>query len=332
MTGRSTFRQAKPVSRWARLVCCLGQVALLACGWLATPVAHAADGIGGVISYSGQLTGPIRVTASAGAPVPNRVLSLDGSSYVEIPNSTAYQPQQFTLALWCKPGAIANKRLLSNIKGYTPGGITFAARTDTGRFWFAISGSNSEDQIDAIAPYSVGTWYHLAGTYDGATLRFYVNGVLQGTRAYSGTVGSPHPLLFGAMRDAGGSIIEQFIGSIDEIQIWNRALNQSEIQNVKARALLPSEPNLVAYWSFNGTNFVDNTTNANNGTGIGAATTIQADIPSAILGTESQSIGSAIIAGPGAIARASKARWSIPSRCGPGCAGGRRWCSMKSIP
>jgi hypothetical protein len=71
------------------------------------------------------------------------------------------------------------------------------------------------------------TWSHLATTYDGTTLRLYVNGVLAGSRAVAG------PLLTstGALRIGGNSVWgEYFAGRIDEVRLYNRALAVAEIQ------------------------------------------------------------------------------------------------------
>ncbi len=71
------------------------------------------------------------------------------------------------------------------------------------------------------------TWAYLAATYDGATLRFYVNGVQTASRAQTGNIAtSANPLQIG-----GDSIYGQyFAGMIDEVRIYNRALSAAEIQ------------------------------------------------------------------------------------------------------
>ena len=69
-------------------------------------------------------------------------------------------------------------------------------------------------------------WSHVAGTYDGSTLRVYVNGVEDGSLPATGPIPTNTiPLIFGA--DSGhGSL---FDGAIDEVTLYGRALSAQEI-------------------------------------------------------------------------------------------------------
>lgn len=70
------------------------------------------------------------------------------------------------------------------------------------------------------------TWNMITGSYDGSTLKFYINGQLVRTLAITGPVNySTDPLYFGTTGSAG----QNFKGNIDDIGIWNRALSASEI-------------------------------------------------------------------------------------------------------
>jgi Concanavalin A-like lectin/glucanases superfamily len=71
------------------------------------------------------------------------------------------------------------------------------------------------------------TWSHLAMTYNGATMRLYVNGVLVSSRAQTGnTVVSA-----GAVQIGGNTVWGEFFsGAIDEVRIYKRALSATEIQ------------------------------------------------------------------------------------------------------
>jgi hypothetical protein len=70
------------------------------------------------------------------------------------------------------------------------------------------------------------TWTHLAGTYDGTTVRLYVNGVQVGTKAFTGVISTST----GALRIGGNSLWGEFFqGQIDEVRIYNRALTAAEL-------------------------------------------------------------------------------------------------------
>jgi hypothetical protein len=83
------------------------------------------------------------------------------------------------------------------------------------------------------------TWTHLAGTYDGATLRLYVNGVQVAILAWTGTIAtSANPLQIG-----GDSIYGQYFqGQIDEVRIYNRALSASEVLADMATPVVTGSP------------------------------------------------------------------------------------------
>ena len=71
------------------------------------------------------------------------------------------------------------------------------------------------------------TWTFLAATYDGSTVRFFVNGTEVGTRSAGGSLLTTT----GALRFGGNSVWgEYFSGRLDEIRVYNRRLTATEIQ------------------------------------------------------------------------------------------------------
>jgi hypothetical protein len=77
------------------------------------------------------------------------------------------------------------------------------------------------------APLATGQWTHLAATYDGTTLRLYVNGVQVGSKAQTGNM----VVSTRALRIGGNGVWgEYFNGLIDDVRIYNRALSAAEIQ------------------------------------------------------------------------------------------------------
>ncbi|MGE5294131.1 MAG: LamG-like jellyroll fold domain-containing protein [Solirubrobacterales bacterium] len=69
-----------------------------------------------------------------------------------------------------------------------------------------------------------GEWAHIACSADGTTLRCYLDGVQTDSTAMGAITGSPTNLLIGS--DGWGS---DWIGGIDEVAIYNRALSAEEI-------------------------------------------------------------------------------------------------------
>ncbi len=66
----------------------------------------------------------------------------------------------------------------------------------------------------------------MAATYDGVTLRFFVNGLLVASRAQTGAItASSDALTIGGNAYSG----QNWSGLIDEVRIYNRALSATEI-------------------------------------------------------------------------------------------------------
>ena len=87
---------------------------------------------------------------------------------------------------------------------------------------------STDATILGTAALPVNTWTHLALTYDGAALRLYVNGVQVSAQAISGTIlTSTTPLQIGSDSLFG----QYFSGAIDEVRVYNIALNQTQVQS-----------------------------------------------------------------------------------------------------
>jgi Concanavalin A-like lectin/glucanases superfamily len=104
-------------------------------------------------------------------------------------------------------------------------------------FFFATSRSSPLYEVVSTSEIPLGQFSHIAGTWDGTTLRLYINGILnnQNTPGVS-PVPSGCPFYIGGMYnpvEANNSchyVGQFFNGLIDEIALYNRALSASEIQ------------------------------------------------------------------------------------------------------
>lgn len=78
--------------------------------------------------------------------------------------------------------------------------------------------------LEAARPL-VGQWHHCVYTYDGTTHRFFINGIETSKSAASTQHGTPDMLMFGNYPSGN----QYYAGAMDEIRIYNRALDQDEI-------------------------------------------------------------------------------------------------------
>jgi hypothetical protein len=98
-------------------------------------------------------------------------------------------------------------------------------------------------RLNAADPAPQRTWTHVAGTYDGATARLYVNGAPAtgptATQALTGTfMADTTPLIIGGNdNDASGVPTELFPGRVDEIMLYRRALSAAEVAELAAGVL-----------------------------------------------------------------------------------------------
>jgi Concanavalin A-like lectin/glucanases superfamily len=156
--------------------------------------------------------------------------SFDGvNDRIDIADSNALDLSVgMTLEAWVRPTALGWRTAI--LKERT-GGIAYAlyASTDNNR-------PSAEIQAETRAPSAIATndWTHLATTYDGVTLRLYVNSTQVASRAGSG----PITISSGALRIGGNAVWgEYFNGLIDEVRVYERALSAAEIAADKDRAV-----------------------------------------------------------------------------------------------
>ncbi|MBA2533357.1 MAG: LamG domain-containing protein [Nocardioidaceae bacterium] len=206
------------------------------------------DGV--VTDLAGSLDGQVvnadglRVRA-ASLPGYGYALKLRGQNhqFVDVPRSPVLDVDRYTLAAWVRYTGVENDltrgrwEVLEKAASYW-----MNVRTDghvrVGGFFGGCSGPGVWQYLDSTATVVVGRWTHLAATYNGATLRVYVDGLLAGSKAVTGrTCVSGEPLAVGAKNNPSKGLLEAFWdGRLDEVRIYDHALTASEVGQLAARS------------------------------------------------------------------------------------------------
>jgi hypothetical protein len=160
-------------------------------------------------------------------------LSFDGvDDWVTVADATDLDlTNGMTLSAWVRPSGAGSDWQTVVLKE-SPGFMVYAlyADTDTNRpSGHVVVGGDLD--VRGTTQLAAGAWAHLAATFDGATLRLYVNGGLVATRAVTGSMtASTAPLRIGGNATWG----EWFGGLVDDLRVYNRALSATEIQSDQA--------------------------------------------------------------------------------------------------
>jgi len=171
---------------------------------------------------------------SAAVPLtgePNRYsLSFDGSNDVVVaPDSGSLHPaRSITIEVGVKPAqgarVIIGKQLFS-------GCCVNSFQLELNPFRFQLTDTSGRDHL-IQGPFdpTPGAWHHIAGTWDGATMRLYLDGNEVASGPFTGPIGyDGNPVLIGAEDDGLGIPgCCLFRGLIDEVRISDQALNPSE--------------------------------------------------------------------------------------------------------
>ncbi|HET6936959.1 MAG TPA: fibronectin type III domain-containing protein, partial [Nocardioides sp.] len=156
-------------------------------------------------------------------------LSFNGtSSQVRVADSASLDlTTGMTLSAWIRP--TASQSGWRTILQHQPDAYFLNASNSDGPLRPSGGGTfgGNTQYLSGTPANPVNAWTYEAFTYDGATMRLYINGTAVASRAATGAIQTTtSPLWIGGNSPYG----EYFQGMIDEARVYNRALTQAEIQ------------------------------------------------------------------------------------------------------
>ncbi|UWX59623.1 glycosyl hydrolase family 18 protein [Chryseobacterium oranimense] len=187
------------------------------------------------------------------APSGSTSLSLDGSTESGAAGNLNLTGSALSLEGWIKPTSFKSASpYISSLLGTEVSDSNSAflrlgdANIANNKLQFVLSINNVQQKLTAATALNANTWYHVAATYDGSTMKIYINGALDASKSQTGSVNSNGAFNVGYLYNTS----RNFNGKVDEVRVWKRALSQTEISQNMCNVTLPAT-SLAAYWKFN---------------------------------------------------------------------------------
>ena len=162
-------------------------------------------------------------------------LAFDGvDDRVQIADSDTLDiPSAITLAAWVKRSADKPKAIIAAKESVTGQSYALWVATDRIVGHFVLNGTAHEV---ISSPIPLNNWTHAAVTYNGGTMRLYVNGAEVDTHAATGAFENTNASFWigGAQATS-----DYFNGEIDDVQLHDRAFSVADISEVVLGTLSP---------------------------------------------------------------------------------------------
>lgn len=156
-------------------------------------------------------------------------VNFNGSNYISTSSSTFNPSGNFSLSIWVKPSSYVNFMGILDKFIFSGGnsGWGLDIPNSSSKFArFTINTSVSSYTASSTTAISNLSWTNIICVFESNTIKIYINGVLEGTTATSGTLVSNAQQLFIGGDNASTLL---FSGSMDAFNFWTRVLTLTEI-------------------------------------------------------------------------------------------------------
>ncbi len=183
-------------------------------------------------------------------PIDPIALSFDGiDDVVTIQEdiSTSFGTGDFSVEFWIYLDDASSEGGIVGTFDIQDGGWAFHTASDQ-IFFYVATGASENDVDGTVFTFTPGNWIHLAGVRENNTINLYVDGVLVSSAPSNRSIPNT-PLTLGRRYVDSNTSFESF--KIDELRVWNFALNPNQINENLNCEITGNESGLVRYYRFN---------------------------------------------------------------------------------
>lgn len=159
-----------------------------------------------------------------------KAAELSVASRVVLADAAKLDLDTFSIEMWAKPTTVPADSGDKQV-GLFEAQLQYAMNFESDRqFECQIWGTAGDDNVDSATIATVGVWHHVACTYDGAMLKIYVDGKLEGCKPTNRTLA-----IDGAGAAIGSNIAvgpvykNPFVGQLDNVHLYSGALSSASI-------------------------------------------------------------------------------------------------------
>ena len=154
----------------------------------------------------------------------NHSVEFDGiDDFIQLGEPLSYT--QHTISTWVKVSDTGDSKTIIDARDANDDGIRiFVTSAEVVTYQLNTSDITSGSAI------STDEWHHIVATYDGSEQKLYIDGSLVSSATTSQTISTTTNAEIGARNFSDRA--NEFLGKIDELAIYNRALEQEEVEKI----------------------------------------------------------------------------------------------------
>ena len=200
-------------------------------------------------------------------------LSFDGENdYIDFGTSTTTEiSSHISIVAWFKLNNFNNglsTLIMKESTSLSDNNAYGINKTYNGNGLDFVIGDGNSNNVVSTQELQPDKWYYLVCTNDGVTSKIYIDGILH-DEISSGNPAGPNENLKMGLHSTLSTSDRYWNGAIDNVSLWNVALDQDQIQFYMSNKPAGDEAGLVADWRFNsgaGDMLYDHSGNQNHGT------------------------------------------------------------------